>query len=150
MNDSSKLIVGCLFGFLVLVIFIGVGMIGCPKYNVWEQGLAGQAELARAEQNRQIAINEAKALSDAAVFKAEAEVERAKGIAKANKIIGESLENNESYLRYLYIDMLRDTGGQGRETIYIATEAGMPIMESGRLPKQSLGITQFDTNTTTE
>jgi len=28
--------------------------------------------------------------------------------------------------------MLRDTGGAGRETIYIPTEAGMPILEAGR------------------
>ena len=107
-------------------------MVGCPKYNVWEQGLAGQAELARAEQNRQIAINEAKAIADSAKYKADAEIERARGVAQANKIIGESLKGNEMYLRYLYIDMLRDTGGSGRETIYIPTEANMPILEAGR------------------
>ena len=119
-------------GFFILTVLIGGVMVGCPKYNVWEQGLAGQAELARAEQNRQIAINEAKAIADSAKYKADAEIERARGVAQANKIIGESLKGNEMYLRYLYIDMLRDTGGSGRETIYIPTEANMPILEAGR------------------
>jgi regulator of protease activity HflC (stomatin/prohibitin superfamily) len=126
------IILSAISGLFLFMVLIGVGMVGCPKYNVWEQGLAGQAELARAEQNRQIAINEAKALKDSAIYKADAEIERARGVAEANKIIGESLKNNEMYLRYLYIDMLRDTGGSGRETIYIPTEANMPILEAGR------------------
>jgi regulator of protease activity HflC (stomatin/prohibitin superfamily) len=118
---------------------IGGGMYGCPKYNVWQQGLEGQAELARAEQNRQIRINEAKAKKEAAAFEADAEIERARGIAEANKIIGDSLKDNEGYLRWLFIDMLRETGGDGRETIYIPTEAGMPIMEAGRLDQPQYG-----------
>jgi regulator of protease activity HflC (stomatin/prohibitin superfamily) len=116
---------------LVLMLIAG-GMYGCPQYDVYQSGLAGQAELARAEQNRQIKVNEAKALKDSAQYKADAEVIRAHGVAKANKIIGDSLKDNEAYLRYLYIDMLNETGGDGRETIYIATEAGMPILEAGR------------------
>jgi len=117
------------------LILVGGGMYGCPKYDVYQSGLAGQAELARAEQNRQIKVNEAKALKDSAQFKADAEVIRAHGVAKANKIIGDSLKGNEAYLRYLYIDMLNETGGDGRETIYIATEAGMPILEANRMNK---------------
>jgi hypothetical protein len=53
---------------VVFVIFtlVGFSMWGCPKYNVWQQGLAGQAELKRAEQNRQIAIQEAMAVEESA------------------------------------------------------------------------------------
>jgi hypothetical protein len=54
-------------------------------------------------------------------------------VAEANKIIGNSLQGKEEYLRYLFIDMLRDTGGEGRETIYLPTEAGIPILEAKRL-----------------
>jgi hypothetical protein len=107
-------------------------MVGCPKYNVWQQGLAGQAELKRAEQNRQIQIQEAMALKESAQFKADAEIIRAHGVAEANKIIGESLKDNSEYLRYLYIDMLRDKDDSGVQIIYIPTEAGMPILEAGR------------------
>ena len=120
---------------MFLATCTGGMMYGCPKYNVWEQGLAGQAELKRAEQNRQIAIQEAQAMKDSAGFKAEAEVIRAHGVAKANNIIGDSLKGNEAYLRYLFIDMLAETGGDGRETIYIPTEAGMPLLEAARLVK---------------
>jgi len=119
-------------GVFIFFGMIAGGMVGCPKYDVWQQGLAGQAELARAEQSRQIAIEEAKALKESASFKAEAEIIRAGGVAEANAIIGESLKGNEAYLRYLFIDMLRDTGGEGRETIYIPTEAGLPILEANR------------------
>ncbi len=61
-----------------------------------------------------------------------AEVERAKGVAEANKIIGSSLKGNESYLRYLWIQGLQDGSS---EVIYIATEAGLPILEASRFNK---------------
>ena len=124
-----------LLAFFMLVGLIAVGMWGCPQYNVWQQGLAGEAELARAEQNRQIRIEAAKAKKEAAKYDAEAEVERANGVAKANKIIADSLGGAEGYLRWRYIEMLQETGGKGRETIYIPTEAAMPIMEAQRLQK---------------
>jgi regulator of protease activity HflC (stomatin/prohibitin superfamily) len=108
-------------------------MMGLPLYSVWQQGLAGQAALKRAEQDRKIQIEEAKALKESASYKNEAEIIRAGGVAEANKIIGNSLQGKEEYLRYLFIDMLRDTGGEGRETIYLPTEAGIPILEAKRL-----------------
>ena len=122
---------------LVVVFFlmalIALGMWGCPQYSVYQQGLTGQAELARAEQNRQIRINVAKAKLAASKYEAQAEVERSKGVAEANKIIAEGLGGPEGYLRWRYIEMLQETGGQGRETIYIPTEAGIPILEAGRM-----------------
>ena len=63
---------------------------------------------------------------------ASAEVERAKGVAEANKIIGESLNGNDAYLRYLWIERL---GQNGQDVIYIPTEAGLPILEAGRRAK---------------
>jgi len=112
-----------------LMLLIMLGMWGCPQYNVWEQGLVGQAELQRAMQNRQIKIQEAKAAEESAVMLAQAEIERAKGVAGANKIIGESLHNNEAYLRYLWIHSL-ETGKAS--VIYVPTEANLPILEANR------------------
>jgi hypothetical protein len=40
---------------------------------------------------------------DAAKLLAEAEVERVKGVANANRIIGESFKGNEAYLRYFWL-----------------------------------------------
>lgn len=91
---------------------------------------AGEAELARAEQNRQVAVLEAKAKLDSAESLAQAEVKRAEGTAKANQIIGQSLKGNEAYIHWLWVDTLKDSKDQ---IIYIPTEAGVPITESFRL-----------------
>ena len=109
----------CFFGVLALY----------AQYNLWSSSLNGEAELRRAEWNRQIVAREAQAKKDAATMLAQAEVERAYGVAKANKIIGDSLKGNEDYLRYLWIDSLQSTKDQ---IIYIPTEAGLPILEAGK------------------
>lgn len=62
---------------------------------------------------------------------AEAEIERAKGVAEANRIIGESLKGNEAYLRYLWIQGLQE--GSTPQVVYVPTEAGLPILEAGRM-----------------
>ena len=103
-------------------------MWGMPQYSVWQQEMSGKASLAKAVEDRQIKIEEAKALKESAVFKAEAEVIRANGVAEANKIIGESLKNNESYLRYLWVNGLNEKDDV--TTIYIPTEGQMPLMRS--------------------
>lgn len=118
---------GSLCAILVLLC-----MWGCPNYRVYEQNLEGEAELARATQNRQIKIQEAQAIKESAHSLAEAEVIRAEGVAKANEIIGNSLKGNEAYLRYLWIDKLDQDAGT---IIYVPTEAGMPILEASRLNK---------------
>lgn len=114
---------------VVLLVVIPVSSYGCPQYRVWERGLAGQAALAEAEQSRQIAIEEAKAVKESAQYKADAEIIRAKGVAEANKIISEGLGGPEGYLRYLWIDSLTQRAG---DTIYVPTEAGLPILEAGQ------------------
>ena len=119
-----------LFGVTLL---IAAGMYGCPQYNVWQQGLSGEADLAKATQNRQIRVQEAQAKMDSAKLLANAEIERAKGVAEANRIIGQSLQNNEAYLRYLWIHNLEVGGNQ---IIYVPTEAGLPILEAGKRPAQ--------------
>lgn len=115
---------------LTIVGLIGFGMYVFPKYNVWQAGLAGEAEMARAEQNRRIATLEAQAKLDSAKLLAQAEVERAKGVAEANGVIAGGLKGNDEYLRYLWIDKVAGTASH--EVIYIPTEAGLPILEAGR------------------
>ncbi len=121
------------FSIIVFIVSCMAMMGGCPIYNVWNQGLAGEAELARAEQNRQIAINEAKAKKESAVFLADSEIERARGVAEANRIIADGLGGPEGYLRYLYIEGLKEAEANGDKVIYIPTEAGLPILEANRL-----------------
>ena len=124
--ESKKFWISCC---AVIVGLILLFMFGMPQYNVWKQSLSGKAILKEAEYSRQVAILEAKAKKEAAQFENEAEIIRAEGLAKANQIIGDSLKENESYLRYLFIQTMGDLD---TEIIYIPTEAGMPVLENSR------------------
>jgi len=127
MNQRGASEVGVII-FLITVALI-LSMWGFPQYNVWQSGLAGEAQLAQATANRKIAIQEAEAKKEAAVMLAQAEIERAKGVAEANRIIGDSLKGNEAYLRYLWIHNLE---AGNNSVIYVPTEAGLPILEAGK------------------
>jgi len=121
---------------VTLVVFSIVSILAFgPVYGVWSQRLSGEAELARAESNRQIRILEARAEQEAAKALAEVEVTRAEGVARANKIIGDSLQNNEGYLRYLWIQGLQTNQMQ---VVYVPTETNLPILEAPRLNTNSL------------
>lgn len=119
---------------LVLVVLGGGGVAGCmagmPRYKVWQQQLEGEAELAKAEYTKKVLVQDAIARKESAQALAEAEVIRARGVAQANQIIGQSLQGNEAYLRYLWIQSL--TEGRN-EVIYVPTEANLPILEATRL-----------------
>lgn len=130
MTDNDKRIlkiVKWVAGIALVLILIGAWAI--PQWNVWQRELSGKATLAEAQWSRKVAIEEAQAKLESAKHLAAAEVERARGVAEANKIIGESLKENESYLRYLWIQGLQDGSS---EVIYIPTEANMPILEAMR------------------
>ena len=134
-GDDRKIIISS-------IVFLGLLMIGGIVYALflepmlmpWWAQQKGKAELAQAEQNRQIAVLEATAKREAATQLAQAEIERAKGVAQANQIIGDSLKGNEDYLRYLYITGITE-GTQNHEIIYVPTEASIPILEAGRATK---------------
>lgn len=78
-NITPALIKKALWGVAAIAI-ISVGMAFVrPWYNVWCQEMEGKAEFAKAEQNRKIKIEEAKANLEAEKLNAQAEIERAKG-----------------------------------------------------------------------
>lgn len=128
----KSIIVPVSLGVVSFILTTAVLLYAIPQYNVWRASLAGEAELRRAEQNRRITVEEANAKKAAAQALADAEVIRAKGVAEANRIVGESLSDSENYLRYLWIDNLGNTSNQ---VIYIPTEAGLPILEAGKAVK---------------
>ena len=121
-----------LLTIILLCCVCAFGLWGCPQYNVWSSSLGGKAELAHADYSRQVATVEAHAKMESAKMLAQAEIERARGVAEANKIIGDSLHGNEAYLRYLWIMSLE--GQQHSTIVYIPTEANLPILEASRLP----------------
>lgn len=121
--------------FGMLLVFGGIG--GCmtyyPEYAVYQQSMAGKAEYAKAEADRQIRVLEAKAALESAEMTSQAEIQRARGVAEANRIIADGLGGPEGYLRWRYIEMLENTGSKGgRDVIYIPTEANLPILEAGQ------------------
>lgn len=124
-------------GWLLLVIvgIVCLGMWGCPQYHVYQQGMSGAAKLKESESSRQVLIQEAHARYESAKDLAKAEIERAKGVAEANKIIGEGLKNNHEYLMYLWIHGMAD---QNHQVIYIPTEGGLPILEASRFQKMAV------------
>jgi hypothetical protein len=125
---------GAAFGTVITfaVVIVGGGlMYGCPQYGVYEQRLSGEAELAKAEYSKRVQVNDAQGKLDAAKLLAQVEIARAEGVAKANTIIGDSLKDNEAYLKYLWITDV--AGGPAKPTvIYVPTEANIPILEAGQ------------------
>ncbi len=116
-----------------IIIILGIAFIGSlfwafPTYNVWSREMSGKAELAEAQWNRQIQIEEAQANLESEKLNAQSEVERAKGAAEAIKIEGGSLTDN--YIKYLWVRQL--SSGE-KQLIYVPTEAGLPILEANRL-----------------
>ena len=125
MSDSTAIAGVTLGAGFVLLCFMCVSLVGCPQYNVYSAKMTGEAELARATQNKQIIVQQAQA-------EKEAEILKAQGTAEANKIIGSSLEGNEAYLRWLWVNKL-DAGGNGKTVVYVPTDGMVPQLETGRI-----------------
>lgn len=135
-------------GILFLVLVIVGNMSLMPHYWVFHQHMEGKAQLAKAEYSKQIMVQDAMAREQSAKSLAQAEIIRAEGVAKANKIIGDSLQNNEAYLHYLWIHNL-ESGNH--DVVYIPTEAGLPIFEAGgRFHKQKRQKLESGQSGTTE
>ena len=104
-----------------------------PWYNVWSQEMEEKAEFAKAEQNRKIKIEEARANLEAKNLNAQAEIERAKGAAEEIKIENGSI--TPTYIQYLWVRQQSDLSD--KTVIYIPTESNLPLLESTRM--NSLG-----------
>ena len=132
-NISPKLIKGALCGVAALIIFIVAMAFIKPWYNVWSQEMEGKAEFAKAEQNRKIKIEEARANLEAEKLNAQAEIERAKGAAEAIRIENGSI--TPTYIQYLWVRQQSDLSN--KTVIYVPTETNLPILESTRTLQNS-------------
>lgn len=124
MNKTRDIILAIAGGVVILAVCI----FGYPYYQVWQQEMSGRAEFAKAEQNRKIKVEEARANLEAEKLNAQAEVERAKGMAEAIKIENNSL--TKEYIQYLWVRQQNDLNE--RTVVYIPTEANLPILEANR------------------
>ncbi len=112
----------------VVIIILAIAFVR-PWYNVWSQEMEGKAEFAKAEQNRKIKIEEARANLEAEKLNAQAEVERAKGAAEAIRIENGSI--TPTYIQYLWVRQQSDLSN--KTVIYVPTETNLPILESTRM-----------------
>ena len=124
LNGLGYVIVGIIIITFVAII-TGLLMWIIPQYSVWSKGLKGEAQLREAEYSKKVLIEEAKANLEAEKLNAQAEIERAKGMAEAMEIEGGKL--TDTYIKYLWV---RSMTGNQATTIYIPTEAGLPILEA--------------------
>jgi len=108
-------------------------MVVLPNYNVYRQNLKGQANLKQQEYEKQIIVEQSKAELESAGLLAQAEVERAKGVAEANRIVGDSLNNGgDKYLQYLAIDAQKKMADSPNNTVlYIPSgDNAIPMVQT--------------------
>ena len=128
-NITPALIRKAIWGVAAIAIVIVAMAFIRPWYNVLSQEMEGKAEFAKAEQNRKIKIEEAKANLEAEKLNAQAEIERAKGAAEAIRIENGSI--TPTYIQYLWVRQQSDLNN--KTVIYVPTESNLPILESTRM-----------------
>ncbi len=124
MQNKKQIILAVIGAVIVLASLFFI----IPWYNVWQQEMSGKAEFAKAEQNRKIKIEEAKANLEAEKLNAQAEIERAKGAAEAIRIENGSL--TPTYIQYLWVR--QQSNLNDKTVVYIPTEGNLPILEATR------------------
>jgi len=119
MNQTKQTV----FISIGVILTIALLMTILPIYNVWKQGLSGEAALARAEQTKKITIETARA-----------EVEAAKLRAEAIQIMGEAAKAYPEYRHQEFIGAFGEALREGtiKQIIYVPTEANIPILEATR------------------
>jgi len=116
---------------ILSILLIAFAMWGIPKYTVYSKTLKGKAALEEAKYDRMIIIEEAEAGKGAATHRLAEDTIRAHGTARAVAIIDKQLTT--PYIQWLWVKGLHDGTS---ETIYIPTEANMPILEATRRQKK--------------
>lgn len=128
-NITADVIKKALWVIVFMVVLIVSMAFILPWYNVWSQEMEGKAEFAKAEQNRKIKIEEARANLEAEKLNAQAEIERAKGAAEAIKIENGSI--TPTYIQYLWVRQQSDLSN--KTVIYVPTETNLPLLEATRM-----------------
>ena len=128
MRERRKNIITWTLVTAAALLVLAALIFGVPVYQVWASSKRGEAEYVRAEQNRKIRVEEAKANLEAEKLNAQAEIERAKGAAEAIRIENGSI--TPAYIQYLWVR--QQNANTNNKIIYIPTEAGLPILEAGQ------------------
>lgn len=111
-------------GFIVTSIFILAVLIAGPALYGFMMELIGLGNLERAKYEKQIQVEQAKA-----------ELEAAKLRSEAIMVVGEAAKKYPEYRTQEFIGAFAEAIKDGKidQIIYVPTEAGIPIVESGRV-----------------
>lgn len=122
---------GLIIAGVLLSIIVIIGMMwGMPIYNVWTSQKEGEAEFAKAQNEQRVQLSEAKARLEAADINKKAAIIEAEAVACQIKTIGENLKAHDLYLKWQWIQMMEKR--KDGSTIYVPTEAGLPLLEAGK------------------
>jgi regulator of protease activity HflC (stomatin/prohibitin superfamily) len=111
-------------------------LFGYPHWRVWASHQRGLADLQQARNEQQIQIAKAQSRLDAAALNKQAAIIEAEAVAAQIQAIGDKLTTHDLYLRWQWIKMMEDTAGE-HNTIYVPTEANIPILEATRLTEKA-------------
>lgn len=117
----------CFFIFIVIML---LWLTFYPRYNVWAAHKEGEADLAQAKNEQQIQIAQAQSRLDAAQINKKAAIIEAEAVAAQIQTIGENLQRHDLYLKWQWIKMMEERSSG--DTIYVPTEANLPILEAGK------------------
>jgi regulator of protease activity HflC (stomatin/prohibitin superfamily) len=111
-------------GFVITFVFILAVLIAGPAIYGFMMELIGRGNLERAKYEKQIQVEQAKA-----------ELEAAKLRSEAIMLIGEAAKKYPEYRTQEFIGAFAEAVKDGKidQIIYVPTEAGIPIVESGRV-----------------
>jgi len=135
MGDSmtfGEYVIAVLLMAAPFAIAAAVLMTVIPIYKVWALHKSGQADLARAKNEQQVQVAQAQGRLDAASLNKQAAIIEAEAVAEQIDKIGKSLTEHDLFLRWQWIKMMEERSSDGNETIYVPTEANLPILEATR------------------
>lgn len=104
-----------------------------PWYGVWAAHKEGEAELAKAKNEQMIQVSKANGRLESAEANKKAAIIEAEAVARQIEVIGNNLQKHDLYLKWQWIKMMEERPDSS--TIYVPTEAGLPILEAGRFSK---------------
>lgn len=128
----DNIVWGLIYVLLTLAAFTGFCLWFFPVWHVWKSRKSGEADLAEATYEQKIQIAQADGRFLAAQQNKQAAIIEAEAVAAQINTIGEGLQRHDLYLRWQWIRMMEESGAY-RETIYVPTEANLPILEAGRI-----------------
>ena len=117
-------------GIVVTIITAWI-LLGYPKWRVWASHQEGLAELMLARNEQQVQVAQAQGRVDAAELNKQAAVIEAQAVALQIEAIGKQLTAHDLYLKWQWIKMMEERPESS--TIYVPTEANIPILEATRL-----------------